>query len=71
VEYVFSSSLLSKNINITFSRTIIFPFVLCGCGTWSLTLREVSRLRVFKNRGLRRKFGPQMDEVSRGGENYI
>ena len=31
-------------------RTIIFPVVLYGCETWSLTLREEHRLRVFENR---------------------
>jgi hypothetical protein len=35
-----------------------------GCETWSLTLREEHRLRVFKNRVLRRIFGPRRDEVT-------
>jgi len=39
------------------------PVVLCGCETWSLTLREEHRLRVFENRVLRRIFGPKRDEV--------
>jgi hypothetical protein len=34
--------------------------------TWSLTLREEHRLRVFKNRVLRRIFGPKRDEVTGG-----
>ena len=38
--------------------------VLCGCETWSLTLREEDRLRVFENRVLRRIFGPKRDEVT-------
>ena len=38
------------------------PVVLYGCETWSLTLREESRLRVFENRILRRTFGPKRDE---------
>ena len=38
------------------------PVVLYGCETWSLTLREESRLRVFENRILRRIFGPKRDE---------
>ena len=38
------------------------PLVLYGCETWSLTLREKLRLRVFENRVLRRKFGPKRDE---------
>ena len=45
-------------------RTIILPVVLYGCETWSLTLREERRLRVFENRVLRRVFGPKMDEVT-------
>jgi hypothetical protein len=40
--------------------------VLYGCGTWSLTLREEFRLRVFENRVLRRIFGPKRDEVTGG-----
>ena len=43
---------------------IILPFVLYGCETWSLTLREERRLRVFENRMLRRIFGPKRDEVT-------
>ena len=35
-----------------------------GYETWSLTLREERRLRVFKNRVLRRIFGPKSDEVT-------
>jgi hypothetical protein len=38
--------------------------VLCGCETWSLTLREEHRLGVFENRVLRRIFGPKRDEVT-------
>jgi hypothetical protein len=38
-------------------------YVLYGCETWSLTLREERRLRVFENRVLRRVFGPKRDEV--------
>ena len=45
-------------------RTIILPIVLYGCETWSLTLREECRLRVFENRVLRRVFGPKWDEVT-------
>jgi hypothetical protein len=40
------------------------PVVLYGCETWSLTLREEHRLRVFENRVLRRIFGPRRDEVT-------
>jgi hypothetical protein len=37
--------------------------VLYGCETWSLTLREELRLRVFEKRVLRRIFGPIREEV--------
>ena len=43
-------------------KTTILPVVLFGCETWSLTLREESRLRVFENRILRRTFGPNRDD---------
>ena len=47
-----------------FYGAIILPVVLYGCETWSLTLREERRLRVFENRALRRIFGPKRDEVT-------
>ena len=47
-------------------RTIILPVVLYGCETWSLTLREEHKLRVFENRVLRRIFGPKRDGVTVG-----
>ena len=59
-----SSRLLSKNLKIKIYRTIILPVVLYGCETWSLTLREERRLRVFENMVLRRTFGPKRDEVT-------
>jgi len=53
-----------KTLKIKIYRTIIFPVVLYGCETWSLTLREERRLRVFENRVLRRVLGPKRDEVT-------
>jgi hypothetical protein len=44
----------------------VLPVVLYGCETWSLTLREKHRLRVFENRVLRRIFGSKRDEVTGG-----
>jgi hypothetical protein len=38
--------------------------VFYGCETWSLTLREERRLRVFEKGVLRRVFGPKRDEVT-------
>ena len=59
-----SSRLLSKNLKIKIYRTIILPVVLYGCETWSLTLRDERRLRVFENRVLRKVFEPKRDEVT-------
>ena len=47
VQKLLSSILLSKTLKIKIYRTIILPVVLYGCETWSLTLREEHRLRVF------------------------
>jgi hypothetical protein len=59
-----ASCLMSKKVKIRrIYKTIILPVVLYGSETWSLTLREEHRLRVFENRVLRRIFGPKMDEV--------
>jgi hypothetical protein len=38
--------------------------VLYGCETWSLTLREEHRLKIFENKVLRKIFGPKRDEVT-------
>ena len=56
--------LLSKNLKIKIYRTIILPVVLYGCETWSPTLREERRLRVFENRVLCGVFGPKRCEVT-------
>jgi hypothetical protein len=57
---------LSRNNKIKIYKTIILLVVLYGCETWSLTLREEHRLRVFENRMFRRIFGPKRDEVTGG-----
>jgi len=64
----------SKKLKIKIYRTIILPVFLYGCETWSLTLREERRLRVFENRVLRRVFEPKRDELTgewRKLHNYI
>ena len=66
VQSLMYSGLLSRNLKIKMYRTIILLVVLYGCDTWSLTLREERRVRVFDNRVLKRIFGPQGS-----GENYI
>jgi len=56
--------LLSNNINIETYRYIILPVVLYRNETWSFTLREERRLKVFETRALRRIFGPKRDKVT-------
>jgi hypothetical protein len=56
-----SSRLISKTLKIKIYKIVILQVVLYGCKTWSLTLREEHRLRVFENRVLR-IFGPKREE---------
>jgi hypothetical protein len=59
IQSLLSSCLLSINVKVKIHKNIILPFVLYECETWSLTLREEHRLRVFENRVLRRIFKPK------------
>jgi hypothetical protein len=67
VQSLLPSCLLSRSVKVKVYKIMILPVVLCGCETWSLTLREEHRLRVFENRVLRRIFGPKRDEVTEEG----
>ena len=71
VQNLLSSGLLKKNLKLKIYRTIILPVVLYGCETWSLTLREERKLRVFENEVLRRIFRPRRDEVWGTGGDCI
>jgi hypothetical protein len=62
VQNLLSSHLISKNLKIKIYKTVILPVVLYGCETWSPTLREENRLRVFEDTVLRRIFGPKREE---------
>jgi hypothetical protein len=61
VHSLLSSRLLSGNVKVKIYKTVILSVALHGCETWSLTLREEHRLRVFENRVLRGIFGPKRD----------
>ena len=65
-EKILSSRLLSKKLKVnTYTyKTIILPVVLYGCETWSLTLKEEHRLRVFENNVYRKIFGTKRDEIT-------
>ncbi|KAJ4427358.1 hypothetical protein ANN_24978 [Periplaneta americana] len=64
VEKLLSSSLLSKNLKVRIYKTVILPVLLYGCETWTLTLREEHRLRVFENKVLRKIIGTKRDEAT-------
>jgi hypothetical protein len=64
VQNLLSYRLLSKKEEIRIYKTTILPVVRYGCETWSLTLGEEPRSRVFEDRVLRRIFGPKRDEVT-------
>jgi hypothetical protein len=61
VQNLLSSRLISNNLKIKILKIVLLSVVLYGCVTWSLTLREEHRPRVFENRVLRR-FGPKREE---------
>ena len=64
VQNLLSSSSLSINIKIKICRSIILLVALYGCETWSLTLREERKLRVFEDRMLKRICGRKRDVVT-------
>jgi len=64
-----SSGLLYRHIKIKIYVSIILSAALYGFETWSLTLREEHRPRLFGNRVLRRVFEPKWDGVP--GKDYI
>jgi hypothetical protein len=53
-------------VKVRIYKTILLPVVLYGCETWSLTVREEHKLRVFENRVLRRILGPERDGMTGG-----
>ena len=65
LEKILSSRLLSKKLKVKTYKTTILSVVLYGCETWSLTLREERRLRVFENKVLRKIFRAKSDEIIR------
>ena len=69
LEKILSARLLSKKIRVKTYKTVILfrvlSIVLYSCKTWSLTLREEYRLRVFKNKALRKIFRAKKDDITR------
>jgi len=61
---IFSSYLLSKNIQFRLYRTLVLRVALYWCETQSLVLREEHRSVVFGSMMLRKIFGTKRDEVT-------
>ena len=70
LEKILSSRLFFKKLKVKTYRTIAVPVVLYGCETWSLTLREEHRLRVFENKVLWKIFVAKT-KLQESGESYI
>jgi hypothetical protein len=70
---LFSLHLLSRNVKVKTYKTAILSLGLYGCESWSLTLREEHRLRVYENRVLRKNWtkggwsNRRMKEVTQRG----
>jgi hypothetical protein len=71
VQKLLSTRLVSENVKIRICKTIILCVVLYGFETWSLTLREEHRLRVFENRVLRKILEGREMKWEEIIENYI
>ena len=71
LEKIVSSGLLSKKLKVNTYKTIILLVVLYGFETWSLTLREEHRLKVFENKVLRKLFGVRDAKLQENGGSYI
>jgi hypothetical protein len=59
---IFCLPISYKSLKIKIYKTITLPVVLYGCKTWSVTLGEEHRLRVFEKGVLRKIFGPKREE---------
>jgi hypothetical protein len=49
---------------LKYKKIIILPVVLYGCETWSVTLKQEDRFRMFENSVQRRIFRPKGDAVT-------
>jgi len=57
--YSLPSQLISRKLKLKIYRTVILPVILYGCESWSRTLSDEHKLRVFENKVLRKIYGPK------------
>ena len=70
-EKMLLSRLLSKKLKVNTCKTITLPVALYGCETWSLTLREEHRLRIFENTTFRKIFGANRDKITEEWRKFM
>ena len=56
--------MISRKLKLKIYRTVILPVILHGCESWSTTLADEQKLRVFENKVLRKIYGPKRDEMT-------
>lgn len=64
VQKLLTSRLISRKLKLKIYRTVILPVILYGCESWSTTLADEHKLRVFENKVLRKIYGPKRDEMT-------
>jgi hypothetical protein len=64
VQKLLASRLISRKLKLKLYRTVILPVILYGCESWSTTLADEHKLRVFENKVLRKIYGPKRDEIT-------
>jgi len=53
-----------KEIELKIYITVILPVILYGCESWSTTLADEHKLRVFENKILRKLYGLKRGEMT-------
>ena len=64
VQKLLTSRLISRKLKLKIYRTVILPVILYGCESWSTTVADEQKLRVFENKILRKIYGPKRDEMT-------
>jgi len=64
VQKLLTSRLISSKLKLKIYGTVILPVILYGCESWSTTLADEHKLRVFENKILRKIYGPKRDETT-------
>jgi hypothetical protein len=66
MDYANNDAISSLETTSRYWWQYVIAVVLYGCETWSLTLTEEHRFKVFQNRVMGRIFGPKGEKVAQG-----